>query len=73
MPESAATLIVMLIAAYLGAGLIFALGFAWRWSGRLDPVAEQGTTGFRLFIIPGSMLLWPYLAVRLLRTWRSRP
>lgn len=72
MPESVATLIVMLIAAYLGAGLVFALGFAWRWSGRLDPVAEQGTTGFRLLIIPGSTLLWPYLVVRLLRTWRSR-
>jgi hypothetical protein len=73
MSESAATLILTLVAAYLGVGLVFGLGFASRWSGRLDPVAAEGTTGFRLLIFPGSTLLWPYLVVRLLRTRQRRP
>lgn len=67
MSLTAATLVARLLALYLGAGLAFALPFAWRWAGRLDPVASAGTTGFRMLLLPGAMLLWPWLAVRVLR------
>ncbi len=52
---------------YLALGLLFALPFALAWAGRLDPAARTGTAGFRLLLLPGATLLWPYLAVRLLR------
>lgn len=65
-----ATWIVRLLSLYLLAGAGFAIPFAFRWSGRLDPVATHGTTGFRLLIIPGAILLWPLLLARLVR---SRP
>lgn len=65
-----ATWIVRLAALYLAAGALFAIPFAWRWSGRLDPVATHGTTGFRLLVLPGAMLLWPLLLTRLLRSAR---
>ncbi|HKP28458.1 MAG TPA: hypothetical protein VJU15_03610 [Gemmatimonadales bacterium] len=61
-----------LINAYLLVGLVFALPFAWRWSGRLDPVAANGTPGFRLLMLPAAILLWPWLALRLLRDGRPR-
>ncbi len=59
--------ITRLAAVYLAAGMAFALPFVLRWAGRLDPVADHGTPGFRLLILPGAILLWPLLAIRLLR------
>jgi hypothetical protein len=63
-----ATWIVRLAAGYLLTGVGFAIPFAVRWAGRLDPVAAHGTAGFRLLAIPGAVLLWPLLLARLLRS-----
>jgi hypothetical protein len=65
-----ATWIVRAAGLYLLAGALFALPFAWRWAGRLDPVARHGTPGFRLLLLPGAILLWPLLLVRVLRSGR---
>ncbi len=68
-----ATWLVRLAGAYLAIGVLFALPFAYRWVGRLDPVATHGTRGFRLLIIPGATALWPILLARLLRGGESPP
>ncbi len=60
-------------ASYLLIGVGFAVPFLLRWAGRLDPVAAHGTRGFRLLILPGAVLLWPLLALRLLRGDTSPP
>src|SRR5262245_53022075 len=60
------------VVAYVLIGLLFAIPFAWRWSARLDPVAAKGTIGFRLLVIPGAVLLWPWLTAKLLRGRTSR-
>lgn len=52
--------------AYLAAGLLFAVPFAFLWAGRVDPTARGGTLGFRLVIVPGVIALWPILLRRLL-------
>jgi len=65
MADRLAGILVWAMAGYLLIGLGFAAGFAFRWSGRLDPVARDGSPGFRVLIIPGAALLWPWLAVRL--------
>lgn len=67
MGEGLARLLIGASAVYLGVGLLFALPFAARWAGRLDPAAAAGTWGFRLLILPGATLLWPLLLYRLLR------
>ena len=67
MPVSLAHPIVLVAGVYLAVGLAFALVFVFRWVGRVDPAARSGTLGFRLLIIPGTVLLWPLLAGRLLR------
>ncbi len=67
MPEPLAEAVIRMATIYLGVGLVFAIPFAWRWAERLDPVAREGTQGFRILLLPGGVLLWPWLAVRLLQ------
>ena len=67
MPVSLAYWIVLIAGVYLAVGLVFALPFLIRWVRRVDPAAEGGTLGFRILIIPGTVLLWPLLAERLVR------
>ena len=68
MSEGLAVGVLVAAGAYLALGLLFAVPFAARWAGRLDPAAKAGTPGFRLLIVPGAILLWPLLLGRLLRT-----
>ena len=67
-----AALVIRIVEVDLAIGLAFALWFAWRGAARFDPVAGGGSLGFRLLIIPGAALLWPYLVVRLVTMRRSR-
>lgn len=67
MSQAAAELVVRAVTGYLLLGLLFAIAFAARWAARLDPAATKGTWGFRLLVLPGATLLWPLLAVKLLR------
>ena len=67
-----ATWMVRVAGGYLLAGLVFALPFAARQVGRLDPVAQHATWGFRMLILPGAIALWPLLLLRLLRGKKPR-
>lgn len=62
---------MVLILLYSAFGLLFAVPFALGGAGRLDPVAAKGTWGFRLLLIPGAVLLWPWLAVKVARAARA--
>ena len=68
-----ASWIVQLVGAYLMAGLVFAVPFAFWLVNRLDAVAAHGTRTFRFLIIPGAILLWPLLLGRVLRGQSSPP
>jgi hypothetical protein len=65
MTDGLGRILVVSVAGYLVAGVLFAIPFAVRWAGRLDPAARAGTWGFRAMILPGAVLLWPLLAARL--------
>ena len=64
MLESVLSWSVLLLGAYAGAGLLFAMPFVLRGVDRIDPAAREGTWGFRLLLIPGVVALWPLLARR---------
>jgi hypothetical protein len=64
--ERIASWILALVAAYLAAGVLFALAFLSRGIERVDPAAHGARWGFRCLIAPGVMALWPLLA----RRWR---
>ncbi len=64
MAERIAGWIVALVAAYLAAGVVFALAFLFRGIERVDPAAHGARWGFRALIAPGVVALWPLLARR---------
>lgn len=68
---SLARALVLALELYLGLGGLLALAVLWRGLGRVDPLARQGTRGFRLVIFPGCAALWPWLLLRVLRGGRG--
>lgn len=62
--ERVAEILLGMLAVYLAVGLIFALAFVMCGVQRLDPAAEKASWGFRMIILPGTMVLWPMLAAR---------
>ena len=58
--------LLIAVAIYLGAGVVFAVAFVTRGAQRIDSQAEGGSWGFRLAILPGCVALWPLLG----RRWR---
>ncbi len=67
MSEAVATVIVTALGLYLLLGVLFALPFVARGVGRIDPLAREGSVGFRILIFPGTVALWPLLVRRWLR------
>lgn len=59
-----ASLLVTMLGVYVVLGILFAIPFVLRGAGRIDPVAQDGTWGFRVMIFPGVVALWPLLAWR---------
>jgi hypothetical protein len=68
MPLQIASVIVTLLVLYLGIGVVFAIAFVVSGVHRIDPVARNSGSGFRIMILPGSVALWPLL----LRRWIRR-
>ena len=58
-------LLLIVPSIYLLCGAGFAIPFLWLGVGRINPTAAHGSWGFRILIIPGTVLLWPFL----LRRW----
>jgi hypothetical protein len=59
-----AAMFLALLAAYLTCGLMFAVPFALVGVKKIDPHAAHGSWGFRILIIPGTMVFWPLLSRR---------
>lgn len=51
---------------YCGAGFVFALIFVTVLAARMDHGTDGASFWFRLIVIPGIVLLWPYLLLRAL-------
>ncbi len=62
MLETISTAVVILAAGYALLGVLFAIPFLLRGAAAIDPAARQGSRGFRLLILPGTVALWPVLA-----------
>lgn len=54
------------LAVHVAAGVAFAVPFAWRGAGAIDPAARGGTWGFRVIILAGVVALWPLMLLK----WR---
>lgn len=58
-------------AAYLGAGMGFAITFHVRGLAVVDPATHSASLAFRMLITPGVVALWPFLALSWLRVART--
>lgn len=70
-PYPAAEAVVIALAVYGAAGVVFALPFAQKGAGAIDPAAKGGTRGFRVLTFPGVVALWPLLLVKWMRAARK--
>ncbi|MBN9118579.1 MAG: hypothetical protein J0I06_05400 [Planctomycetes bacterium] len=61
---TAPELFLLALAAYALTGFVFALVFVTLGVPRLDPTARGTSWAFRVFIVPGSIVLWPLLATK---------
>ena len=59
---------VYLFLIYLVPGLLFAIVFVTRGAAAVDADARGSGSAFRLMILPGAALLWPYLLTRWMKS-----
>jgi len=60
-------LMLMLLALYLFAGVVFTIAFQLKGLSKTDEGAHGSSWGFRVIIIPGCIVFWPVL----LSKWRK--
>ena len=54
-------MILLIFLVYLLSGLLFAIPFVLKGASKVDEAAKGATWGFRVIIIPGTMVFWPLL------------
>ena len=68
-----AAVFLILLGTHLVCGLLFAIPFALFGAPKIDSHARHGSWGFRLLIMPGTMVFWPLLLRRWLAGVRQPP
>ena len=58
---------IYVVFLYLAIGLVVSVPFALIWSKRIEPAVQSSTLGFKLIVVPGAAMLWPYMLVRIRR------
>jgi hypothetical protein len=65
--------IILIVAAiYLAIGFLFAIPFVIKGIHKVDEGAHGGSIGFRIIIIPGTMVFWPLLLKKWLKAAKQK-
>lgn len=64
-------ILLKLLVTYLACGLVFAIVFVIKGVQIVDEGAHGAGIGFRIIIIPGTMVFWPALLRKWIRTIKS--
>ncbi len=54
-------IILIVVAVYLGLGVLFVIPFLVKGLTKVDEGAKGGTIGFKIIIIPGVIVFWPMM------------
>jgi len=60
-------ILLVIAGIYLFAGLVFAIPFVIKGVNKIDEGAHGSKWGFRIIIIPGTIVFWPLLLKRWLK------
>jgi hypothetical protein len=66
------TILLILVAAYLVCGLVFAIPFLLYGITKMDEGARGSQWGFRLIILPGTIVFWPVLLTKWMKTAKNK-
>lgn len=55
------TILLIIAAVYLAIGFLFVVPFVLKGVQKIDHGADGGSVGFRIIIIPGTIVFWPFL------------
>lgn len=66
------SIILIIVAVYLAAGFLFAIPFVLKGVAKIDEGAHGATWGFRIIIIPGTIVFWPFLLKRWINAVKKR-
>ena len=66
-------IVLIIVVAYLLLGFVFAIPFIIKGVAKIDEGAHGAKWGFRIIIIPGTIVFWPLLLNRWLKAPKQRP
>lgn len=66
------SIILIIVAAYLSAGFVFAIPFILKGVTKIDEGAHGSTWGFRIIIIPGTIVFWPFLLNKWIKASKTK-
>ena len=55
------SIILIVVVAYLAAGVLFTVPFLLKGVTKIDEGAHGASWGFRVIIVPGTIVFWPVL------------
>jgi hypothetical protein len=64
--------IFTLLGLYLFCGFVFALVFIFKGLNKVDEGAPGSSVGFKIIIIPGSMIFWPLLLKKWIKASKQK-
>ena len=64
--------IFIIFCIYLICGFVFALAFVFKGAQAIDEGASDSTIGFKIIIIPASMVFWPLLLIKWIRVFKNQ-
>jgi hypothetical protein len=60
-------ILFFIVAVYLSAGVLFAIPFVTKGVAKIDEGAVGSKWGFRVIILPGTIVFWPWLLKKWLK------
>jgi hypothetical protein len=68
-----AEIILLIALAYVGCGVALGVPFVLNGVNRVDEAARGAPLGFRLLILPGTIALWPMMAIKWINARKRGP
>ena len=65
-------LLLTITGIYLVCGFLFAVAFVFKGVQRIDERARNSTTGFKITIIPATMVFWPFLLLKWIQVSKAQ-